>query len=571
MKDKDQRIQWWREAKFGMFIHWGIYSLLGKGEWVMYNQRIPVKEYEKLAGRFNPVGFNADDWVKLAKTAGMKYIVITAKHHDGFSMFRTNVSDFNIVDATPFKRDPMAELAEACQREGIKLCFYYSHVREWRHPHAQSFEERGKDVLGNYGNYWDYPEENLKNLQVYIDEFDKPQLRELLTQYGPIGIIWFDTPSLIRPDQAQELADIVYELQPQCLINSRICNNFEADYESLGDCEIPAVGGELDWETPMTICKAWGYNNQPDNRYRTPRELIHQLVDVASMGGNYLLNVGPDAEGMIPEEAQERLKEIGNWMKVNQESIYNTGASPFVKKPTWGRITYKDNFVYLHVYDWKEKIQLTGLKNRIKSCQLLADPHREITWRQDENKDLGYYGLELMLDGLAPDPYDSVIVLEVEGELDVDKSIIQDDELSIDLPVYLAQLNKKKADSKVCISRSGVVENWFSEEDWLEWNFTVLKPGKYELELSMKTDFWGQWDFEHELEIILGDQRMRCTIFDDGTPTSHYQERTIKVGNINFDKPGYYALSINPIKINSTNLKGFNLLSVHIRSENVQK
>jgi alpha-L-fucosidase len=540
--DKEQRIQWWREAKFGMFIHWGVYSLLGKGEWVMYSERIPVKKYEKMAGNFNPIEFNADDWVRLAKSAGMKYIVITAKHHDGFSMFRTDVSDYNIVDATPFRRDPMGELAEACQKEGIKLCFYYSHVREWRHPHAQSFEERGKDALGNYGNYWDYPEENLKNLQVYIDEFDKPQLRELLTQYGPIGIIWFDTPSLIRPDQAQELADIIRELQPQCLINSRICRNFDADYESLGDCEIPAVGGDLDWETPMTICNAWGYNNQPDNRYRTPGELIHQLVDIVSMGGNYLLNVGPDAEGVIPEEAQDRLNEIGNWMQVNRESIYGAAASPFVQQPKWGRITCKDNYVYLHVYDWKEKIQLIGLKNEIRSCQLLADPHRKLTWRQDENVNLGYYSLELMLDGLAPDPHDSVIVLEVEGELDVEKSIIQDDELSIELPVYLAQLNKKKADSKMRISRSGVVENWFSEKDWLEWNFTVLNPGEYALELSMKTDFWGQWDFGHELEIAVRNQRISFTIFDDETPTSHYQERTIKVGNINFDKPGYVSV-----------------------------
>ncbi|NLO81660.1 MAG: alpha-L-fucosidase [Clostridiales bacterium] len=568
MIDKEDRMKWWREAKFGMFIHWGIYSLLGKGEWVMYNERIPVKEYEKLAARFNPVKFNADEWVQLAKEAGMKYIVITAKHHDGFSMFRTKVSDFNIVDATPFKRDPMAELAEACQREGIKLCFYYSHVREWRHPHAQSLEERGKGLLGNYGNYWDYPEENCKNLQKYIDEFDKPQLRELLTQYGPIGIIWFDTPSLIRPDQAQELADIVHELQPKCLINSRICENFEADYRSLGDCEIPAVGGNFDWETPMTICKGWGFYNQPDNRYRTTEELIHQLVDIVSMGGNYLLNVGPDAEGIIPEEVGERLKEIGRWMSVNHEAIYGTEASPFAQRPSWGRITRKGSVLYLHVYDWKNKISLMGLKNPVKACRLLADPERVITWTQKKDNNLGYYQLELELPGSAPDRYVSVLALEIEGELEVDNSIIQNNDEAIILPACLAQLHKGDNDSRMHISISGVVENWLSEKDWLEWNFTVLRPGSYELELVTKTDFWGQWDFGHKLEIMVGNHKIVCTIADDGVHSSSYQERTIKAGTVSFEKPGHYTLAIRPVKLNSKNLKGLNLLCVDMKLNN---
>ena len=197
-------LEWFRQARFGMFIHWGIFSLLEAGEWVMYQRQIPVKEYEKLAERFNPVAFDADEWVSIAKRAGMKYIVITAKHHDGFSMFKTDVSGFNVVDATPFGRDPMRELCEACRRQGLRLGFYYSHVREWRHPMAQSFEVQGRpDRLGNYGNFWDYPNENFKNLQKYIDEFDLPQLRELLTQYGDILTIWFDTPSMISPAQGE--------------------------------------------------------------------------------------------------------------------------------------------------------------------------------------------------------------------------------------------------------------------------------------------------------------------------------------------------------------------------------
>ena len=256
---RDQAMTWWRESRFGMFIHWGIYSLMGMGEWVMYLKRIPVREYEKLAAHFDPVDFDADEWVRLAKETGMKYIVITAKHHDGFSMFRTKVDRFNVVDATPYKKDVMAELGAACERHGVRLCFYYTHVREWRHPHAQSLEAKSPDMYGNYGSFWDYPDEARKNLQTYIDGFDKPQLKELLTQYGSIGIIWFDTPSLVRPDQAQELIDLVRNVQPNCLVNSRAGRHVQADYHSLGDDEVPEFNNGVDFETPMTICHAWGY------------------------------------------------------------------------------------------------------------------------------------------------------------------------------------------------------------------------------------------------------------------------------------------------------------------------
>ena len=285
MENNNQKMSWWRESRFGMFIHWGLYSVMAKGEWVMYIDRIPVKEYEKLAGEFNPEQFDAQEWVKLAKATGMKYIVFTTKHHDGFSMFQTKVDSYNIVDGTPFKRDVVSELAKACEEHGIRLCFYYSHVREWHHPHAQSLEMISPAMYGNFGNFWDYTDENKKNLQVYIDEFDMPQLKELLTQYGPVGIIWFDTSSLIRPDQAQELIDWVRSLQPDCLVNSRVGHGADFDYYSLGDDQVPDFNKGVDFETPMTICDFWGYNTMPGNRYRDVLEMIRQLVDIVSLGG----------------------------------------------------------------------------------------------------------------------------------------------------------------------------------------------------------------------------------------------------------------------------------------------
>ena len=298
----------------------------------MYARRIPVKEYEKLATRFNPVDFDAEKWVKTAKAAGMKYIIITAKHHDGFSMFKSAVSPFNIVDATPFKRDPMAELAVACRREGLKLGFYYSHVREWRHPMAQSFEATSRlDQLGNYGNFWDYPDENRKNLQVYIDEFDIPQLRELLTQYGDILTIWFDTPSMIRPDQAEKLRDLIYEIQPDCLVNNRLSFEIETDYSTMGDCEVPASGSNKAWDTPMTTSRAWGYT--AGDQCRDSTEFIRELCEVASKVGNYLLNVGPDSRGVIPPATVRELEKVGEWLSVNGEAVYGANRRGCVTCP----------------------------------------------------------------------------------------------------------------------------------------------------------------------------------------------------------------------------------------------
>jgi alpha-L-fucosidase len=398
---QDVRMKWWRDARFGMFIHWGIYSQLGRGEWVQFNEKIPVKEYEKLAATFNPAKFDADAWVKLAKDAGCKYIVITAKHHDGFSMFRTKLSPFNIIDATPLKRDPMAELAKACQQQGLRLCFYYSHVREWRHPLAQSFESGN-----NYGNSWDYKDESKKDLSRFVDEFAKPQLRELLTQYGPIGLIWFDTPSFLKDEKAKECISLVRSLQPECLVNSRVGGS-GWDYVSMGDCEVPPEGLGKDWEAPMTNCGSWGYSSDPNNRYHTPQELIHLLVNCASMGGNLLLNVGPTGEGVIPPQATGPLEAVGKWMKQNGESIYGTQASPFKKPFVWGRCTQRPGKLYLHVYNWpKTKLLVPGLKNKVEKAYLLSDP---------EQKPLAILQMEdnvaVELPAEAPDKLDSVVVL----------------------------------------------------------------------------------------------------------------------------------------------------------------
>ncbi len=547
-----------------MFVHWGLYSLNAKGEWVMYNERIPVKEYEKLADHFNPVDFDAEKWVVLAKNTGMKYIVFTSKHHDGFSMFKTNVDSYNVVDGTPFKRDVVKELAEACEKHGIKLCLYYSHVREWRHPHAQSLEMHAPNRYGNYGNYWDYPDECKKNLQTYIDEFDKPQLRELLTQYGPIGIIWFDTASLIRPDQAQELVDLVKSIQPECLVNSRVGDHSSFDYYSLGDDEVPDFNTGVDFETPMTICDLWGYNTMPGNRYRDVKEMIHQLIDIVSLGGNYLLNVGPDPMGVIPPEAQDRLRGIGKWMAVNSEAVYETKASPFPAKPSWGRITAKKDALYLHIYDWKDTITLKGVKSRVKSVHLLLDPDRKLSWIQEPCGALNHDRLVISLQGEVPDQNASVVKVQFENIVQIETNMIENDLGSIELPACLSALKTYGGEPKAKMNITGVVQNWTSTEDWLQWEFLCEHPGCFEAEVTISSGYHGVWDFGHEIVMECNGCENRFTIEDTGRPTDHYQKRIFKAGKISIGSAGKQSLTIRAIKLASENMQGFTLSLVKL-------
>ncbi len=319
-------LKWFQNAKLGLFLHWGLYSHTA-GEWkghpatggehFMLYERIPLKEYALIANDFNPQDFNAEAWVRMAREAGMKYVVITSKHHDGFAMYNSVCSDYNIVKRTLFGRDPMIELAEACRRQGLKFGFYYSLGRDWEDPDVPT----NWPTKGGRSNTWDYPDEDSKNLQAYIDRKVVPQLKELLTQYGKIDFLWFDTPELVTEKQSTELRKLIHSLQKECLINSRIgngCGDYLIIEQKLAD-----KTSTQPWEACLTMGKNWSYNRY-DTVYKKPDVIVRHLTDIVSKGGNLLLNIGPDGKGNFPRLAQERLEYLHAWMTRYGEAVYGT-------------------------------------------------------------------------------------------------------------------------------------------------------------------------------------------------------------------------------------------------------
>ena len=425
-----ERLTWFHQAKYGLFIHWGLYAvpagtwkgqrIPGIGEWIMNRAKIPVREYEQLAKQFNPVKFNADEWVQLAKDAGMKYIVITSKHHDGFALYDSKVSTYDVVDATPFKRDILKELQAACRKAGMPLGFYYSQSQDWHDPNGA-------------GNDWDFgpdlgpDKKELKQYDKYLREKAEPQVKELLANYGPVALVWFDTPRMMDVnDRAKRFTRIVREFSPKTLIDGRLGET--GDYVTTGDNVIPPDVQNTAWEVPATINHTWGYKTY-DHDWKSPGAIIFKLVDIVSKGGNYLLNVGPRADGIIPEASQYVLRSAGEWLKVNGEAVYGAGATPWgdelgepsgkgakdvrgqplmLQRTEW-RVTTKPGKVFITFFaEPRAPFELPPMTNAVKRVYQLAD---------GAPVDFKTEGGKTVLNVRRPmlDPMATVIVIEIDG------------------------------------------------------------------------------------------------------------------------------------------------------------
>jgi len=399
------RMAWWKDAKFGMFIHWGVYAvpagtydgkrIPGIGEWIMNRGKIPVDKYKPYAKQFNPVKYNPEAWVKMAKDAGMKYIVITSKHHDGFALFNSTVTDWDVVDATPYGKDLLQPLVEACHKYGMRIGFYYSQAQDWNHPGGAAS-----------GGHWDKAQDG--DMDVYLDRIAVPQVNEILSNYGELDILWWDTPTDMTPERAEKFQPLL-KLHPNLITNNRLGGGFKGDTET-PEQFVPSTGFPgRNWEACMTMNDTWGFKSY-DTNWKSTETLVRNLAEIVSKGGNFLLNVGPTALGEIPKPSIDRLAQVGKWLKVNKESIYGTTASPFPYL-SWGRSTRREQKLYLHVFDYPADGALhVPMENKIKRAYLLAVPSKPLPVKKEDKRSV------IRLPLKAPDKINTVVVVEFEGE-----------------------------------------------------------------------------------------------------------------------------------------------------------
>jgi len=536
---QDARMEWWKEARFGLFIHWGLYAqpagewkgeeVPGISEWIMARAKIPVKEYEQLTTTFNPVKYDAEAWVRLAKEAGMKYIVITSKHHDGFAMFHSKASGYNIVDATPFDRDPLKELAEACEENDIRLGFYYSQAQDWHEPGGTYWNiEQGEP-------HWD-PDLIRDSLMTYIHGKAVPQVKEILENYGGLDILWWDTPRGMT-EEAAEALQAVADQYPAMITNNRLYRPWPGDF-STPEQHVPPTGLDYDWEVCMTMNTSWGYKHY-DHNWKSSETLIRMLVDIASKGGNLLLNVGPTAEGEIPVPSVERLKAIGKWMDVNGKSIYGTEASPFFKLP-WGRCTRRASAdgttLYLHVFNWPEDklLRVPGISTSISKIKLLTDEAQVLSSR--------FEGGDLLIElpAEAPDPVNTVIVLETKGSLEVINNMPTLAEDQIGLTADFADIHNPGYGAHAILKGSGEdarITNWVDSRVRLEWMFHTTEAGTYTVKAQVRAEE------SSKLTIKIGEEQLDAEVMLTG---SEYSEMIL--GEIEISESGDHIISIRPVQ-----------------------
>jgi alpha-L-fucosidase len=500
------------------------------------------------------VKFDARAWVRLAREAGMKYLVITSKHHDGFALFHSRADRYNVVDATPWGRDPMKALARECRRAGIRLCFYYSQDQDWHHP-------------GGSGNTWDYPNRTPDDFARYLEVKVKPQVRELLSNYGPIGLIWFDTPFTISREQSEDLARLVHELQPDCLVSGRVGHDV-GDYGSLGDNQIPAGRVSGAWETPATLNDTWGYKTD-DKHWKTTRDLLFLLVDLASKGVNYLLNVGPTARGVIPAASVKRLREMGRWLRTNGEAIHGADPSPFPCEVEGVRITAREGRLYLLFTRWPgRRFVLRGLFSTVLGARVLRTG-KPLKFVQSVDGRTGVHALALSLPSRAPDRPVATVVLDVEGIPQADPLPLQQTDGRIELYPFMARIHGRERAERLGISPNGSTCRWTAKSDWLSWEFRVAEPGEFEVRVVTSLQRrQREWVGGHRVAVTIGRERVAGRIREDetrDTPRAQYfPEKVTRLGRVRLPRAGLVRGAIRLEKLNPKATTGLVLTSVEL-------
>ncbi len=585
-------LQEFQDMKFGLFIHFGPYA---KASGVWKNDTLPVSthaeflrmafkiprlEYHQFASEFNPAAFNANEIVSLAKKAGMKYIVFTAKHCDGFAMFDSDYDNFNIKNGTPYGKDLLKKLSNECKKQGLKLGLYYSHVRDWDEYNS----------VTAYMNDWDWAkDDSARKSQIYLDAKVKSQLTELLTNYGDIFCLWFDVPYIITREQAEDLYYHVKELQPACLVNSRIGKDF-GDYGVLGDNQVPPGVVSGVWETPATMNRSWGFHIA-DKNWKSSQDLITQLVDLTSKNVNYLLNIGPMSDGSVPEESIQRLNEIGEWTRENGEAIYNTHPSPWYQEMDGFRVTAGNEALYITILNPEIKeITLYNLENEIIKVEGLRNGTKmPFNYKKLEIPEVSV--LEISIPGELRNKPLQVIKVFLKGTPVVKDQPTQMSTGNVLLSARLARIVRNEGELQIS-GIDGTIDigewpyfatrNWTHKKDCLEWDFNIIEPGKFEVQvITVSTardlgSYMKRWNSRYKdpqdfnkLSFSVNNNSV-TGVFEAGEPVKsirsvHRPEFLTRIGIIEIDHPGTFKAFLRAEFINPADPDGLVIYEVRLQ------
>ena len=538
----EDRCNWFRNARFGAFIHWGLYSIPAGfwhgrdcgycAEWMQARLRIPAAEYAKLSAQFNPRAYDPDQWCRMFRDAGMKYAVFTAKHHEGFAMFRTAHSPFNIVDSTPYGRDALAEFAAACRKYGLRLGIYYSHDLDWHEPDGGDPGPGAEKNVGgvSWGNDWDFPDHGRKDFSRYFNGKVLPQVTELLTNYGEVSLMWFDCPNSISAADSRKLRETVLRLQPQCLISGRIGNGC-GDFGSLGDNQLPGIAATGLLECPATLNDTWGYKRN-DHNWKSPHEVIGQLLELAGKHCNYLLNFGPDAEGRLPKESQEVLREVARWWHDNGDAFDGDSGNPFHQELDGLRVLAGEGRMGIFLDHARPHLELCGLENRILAANVPFRQDGDVISLDTAGLDGLWPQVRLHFDGA---PVLSEVPLPMDGVLEL-------------LP-------------------NGNAEDWNHPGRPLAWRIRLPQPGRYQVAcVSESARHSRPWCGERIVEFGV-DGLSKCAQLQADSPASgrYYQRCTSIIGDVEIARPGLMDVTLRTTRLLAPEAELMNFIMLKIQ------